>query len=155
MAKKHTFEELHQSIQDLEAAQAEQKKKENVLRQSESRMKQAQRVAQIGSWDMNVETERGFWSDELFRLLGYQPGEKTSSYSLFRKHVHLDDVEKFDESLKKYTNNLKHVDETFRFITKNGDIRFAHSVGRIEFNEAGKALRAFGTFQDITERMQL
>jgi PAS domain S-box-containing protein len=155
MAKKPTYEELEQRIRDFEATKAEQKKMEGVLRQSESRLKQAQYVARIGNWDMDIETGSGFWSDELFRLLGYQPNEKVPSYSLFREHVHHNDVENFDESFKKYTKNLKHVDEIFRFTTKNGDLRYAQSVGRIEFDEAGNALRAFGTFQDITERKQI
>jgi PAS domain-containing protein len=83
MVKKPTYEELEQRIRDFETAKAEQKKMESVLRQSESRLKQAQYVARIGSWDMDIETGSGFWSDELFRLLGYQPNEKVPSYSPF------------------------------------------------------------------------
>lgn len=151
MPEKPTYEELEQRILELEAAEATQKELMNAFRQSESRLNQAQRIAKIGSWDMNIETGEGFWSDELFRLLGYQPGEKTASYSLFREHVHPDDIHQFEENLIEYTSRVKHVDETFRFRTTGGDTLYAHSNGNIEFNGAGKPLRAYGTFQDITE----
>ncbi len=137
-------------IQDI----TERKLAENALAESESRLKEAQSIAKIGSWDMDAQTGEGYWSDELYLLLGYKPGEKPATYSLFREHVHPDDIANFENQISEYTSRVKQVDEIFRFVTARDEIRTARSIGKVVFDEKGNPKRTWGTFQDITERKQ-
>ncbi len=134
--------------------QDENRSKEQLLEDSERRLNEAQHIAKIGSWDMNAQTGEGYWSDEMFHLFGHNPSEKRASYGLFREHIHPDDINKFEESITDYTARVKKVDEVFRYLTTKGEIRYAHSIGNVEFNEKGNPQRVFGTFQDVTERKQ-
>lgn len=129
----------------------DRKRIEASLQLSEQKLKEAQHIAKIGSWDMDPVTGEGYWSDELFHLLGYEPGEKKASYSLFRDHVHPEDVKRFEETIAEFVERERQVDEVFRFRKKDGEIRIAHSVGKVEFDETGNPCRVYGTFQDITE----
>jgi len=129
----------------------EKKQAENALKISESRLKEAQSVAKIGSWDMDPQTGKGFWSDELFILFGYKPQDKKATYQLFREHIHTDDIHLFEESLEEYTKKVKAVDVEFRYYTVSGELRNAYSKGIVDFDSEGNPIRAYGTFQDITE----
>jgi PAS domain S-box-containing protein len=71
---------------------------QKALEESEGRLKESQHFANIGSWDMDAQTGEGFWSDELFRLLGYKPQEKKASYALFRQHLHPEDHSTFEKN---------------------------------------------------------
>jgi PAS domain S-box-containing protein len=127
---------------------------QKALEESEERLKESQHFAKIGSWDMNAQTGDGYWSDELFRLLGYEPNEKRASYALFRQHLHPEDVSKFEKSITEYTRRVRQVNEFLRFITTKGESRFAQSIGNIEFDAKGNPIRVYGTFQDITEQKE-
>ncbi len=134
---------------------SDRKRIERSLQLSEKRLKEAQHIAKIGSWDMDIETGTGFWSDELFHLLGYEPGERAASYALFREHLHPEDAGRFEEEISEYAGRVNELDEVFRYITREGEERVAHSVGRVELDEKKKIKRVFGTFQDITETKRI
>ncbi|MBD3225733.1 MAG: PAS domain S-box protein [Caldithrix sp.] len=130
----------------------ERKEMENALKRSESLLSEAQRVAKIGSWNMNVNTGDGYWSDEMYRLLGYVPNERKASFDLFLSHVHPDDRDKFENTLDKYIKRSEKVDVVFRYIDGQGDIRYAHSIGETVLDSNGNPVSVYGTFQDITEK---
>jgi PAS domain S-box-containing protein len=61
------------------------------LRESEAQLIEAQRIAQIGSWMLDMKTKTITWSDELFRIFGYKPDEIVPSYEAYLRIVHPDD----------------------------------------------------------------
>ena len=130
----------------------ERKSAEKAIRLSESRLNAAQQIAQVGSWDRNLETGQKYWSEEEFRIYGYEPGEVQPSLELVRSHVHPDDIEKFDKVREADFYGHDAFSQEFRIIRKDGAIRTVNSIITVERDKMGKGKRYFGVIQDITEQ---
>jgi PAS domain S-box-containing protein len=130
----------------------ERKRAEGILRESAERLKEAQRVGHLGSWDLNVVTGDLQWSDECYRIYGFTPQEFVPTYEKFRSIVHPEDLGFVQEQVDAALNNDKHYDVDFRFVRPNGGIGWIHCEGEVRRDADGKPLRFFGTQIDITER---
>lgn len=116
------------------------------------KLKEAQEIARMGNWDLDLETGKGTWSDEMFRLYGLQIGELEPSMEVFTSHVHPDDVEMIRKKITGSLSSLENSSFTFRIIRKDGIIRHALSQWKFILNEAGKPIRIYGIMQDVTDR---
>ncbi len=129
------------------------KRAEEALRESEARLARAQLIAHIGNWSWDLVTNILEYSDECYRLLGYEPGEiKPVSYDFFVSHIHPDDKESFFSAVNESIHGFKPFSIDFRLIRHDGDIVYMHDDGEVQYDAAGKPIRMFGTVQDITER---
>jgi PAS domain S-box-containing protein len=155
MAKKPTYEELEQRIKTLDKEASKRKKAEKALKENKVRFNLAQKISNVGSWDRNVQTGEGYWSDEQYRVYGYEPGEVEATHELFRKHIHPDDKKLVIKTIEDALKGFKPFDIEFRFLQKDGTLRFAHSKGEVEWDKTEAPLRISGTFQDITKRKRL
>ena len=127
---------------------------EKQLMQSESRLKEAQRLAQIGHWELELVSNKLTWSEETYRIFNIKPGEFGGSYEAFLETVHPDDR---DAVNKAYRDSLKSripYEIIHRLLFKDGMVKFVHERCKTDFSESGEPLRSLGTVQDITERMQ-
>ena len=132
----------------------ERRRTEHALRESEAGLAKAQQLAQIGNWVRDYPTDTLEWSDEVFRIFGHAPRSFVPSKKDFLDAVHPDDRER-DAAALQYaikTHNPYTIDH--RIIGPGGEVRWAHQEGEVEYDEAGRARRTFGTIQDITERKQ-
>jgi PAS domain S-box-containing protein len=127
---------------------------EQLLRKSESNLAEAQRLAHLGSWDWNIETNELFWSDEIYRIFGLAPNEFGATYEAFLTSVHPDDREYVMKSVEEALKNHKRYDIEHRVVQKGGDIRLVNERAEVTFNNEGSPVRMIGTVQDITERKQ-
>ncbi|MEO0559435.1 MAG: ATP-binding protein [Bacteroidota bacterium] len=66
---------------------ATRRRVEESLRQSVVRLDAAQRIARLGYWTVSLEDGTVFWSDQMFRIFGYEPGEVTPTFGLFASLV--------------------------------------------------------------------
>lgn len=133
----------------------ELKEAEVALLKNESRLKKAQKIAKIASWEKNYQTGEIFWSEELYILLGYENTKVVPSFKLFSQHLYEDDRKNTlgIHIIKKLIQSNKPLDIEFRFLNQKKEIRYARAQLELEINESGKWL--FGTFQDITERKKI
>lgn len=125
---------------------------EDALRKSEEILKAAQRLAKIGSWELDLVTNKLYWSDEAYRLFNLKPQEFGGTYEAFLDNIHPDDRELVN---KAYTDSLKDktpYDIVHRLLLKDGSIKFLHEHCETFYDEKGKAIRSLGTVQDITDR---
>ncbi len=123
------------------------KQTEKVLRDSESNLAEAQRIAHIGSWEWDMISNSVKWSKEMYRVFDIDPDTYDEKPESLIKVMHQDDVELFTNSINGNTLSLD-----YRVIHKDGSVHNLIAEGRVEFNEAGKPVRSVGTVQDITER---
>jgi len=144
--------ELEVTNRDLEQEIAERKLAEQAFRVSESRLNEAQRIAHVGTWDQNFETGELFWSEEQYRIRGFEPGEVVPNFELVRNQLHPDDSEYFFKQRTAAFNGQEPFEIEYRIIRKDGAVRTVHSIARVEFDQTGKPERFFGTLQDITQR---
>jgi PAS domain S-box-containing protein len=132
----------------------ESKRAEEALRRSEANLAEAQRVAHIGSWELDIASGKLYWSDEVYRIYGMKPHQIRVTYETFKESIHPDDrelVEKaYTESLKAKTPyNVVH-----RIRLKGGKVKYVEEMGETFYDDKGKPVRSIGTAQDITERRQ-
>jgi PAS domain S-box-containing protein len=143
-------EEAQRKARDTLEQRVEERAAE--LRASESRLNAAQRMAQIGSWDRDLQKNKIYWSDEQYRIWGYEPGEVAPSHELVRSHIYPDDLKIYDKAHETISYRKDPYDLEYRIIRKDGAIRTVHSIAEGEWDEAGKPLRHFGCLQDISKR---
>ena len=126
----------------------------NSLKESERRLAEAQEIANIGSWERNIATNKLHWSDEMYRIFGLKPQEFEMTYDLFLSHyVHPEDQDYLDNAVKGALNG-KPFSIDYRIILANGEERIVHAKGEVVFDEQHNPVRIRGTTQDITEHKQ-
>ncbi len=120
------------------------------LQQSKASLDDAQRLAHIGNFEMNIETNKDLWSDEMYRIFGLEIGEEITFHKYF-SHIHPDDkalVKKYHEEIKR---TKKGVNFGYRIITSKGEIKFVEGKRDVQLNDKGEVARIFGSLQDVTE----
>jgi PAS domain S-box-containing protein len=129
-------------------------KQRRALQESEARLRQAQRIAQVGDWELNVRSGGLHWSDEVFRIFELDPTQFSASYETFLNSVHPDDRDMVDQA---YTTSLR-TREPYRIVHRllMPDGRAKHVEEQCETNFApdGTPLTSRGTVQDVTERIR-
>jgi len=136
------------SIRDI----TERKKVEAALRNSETGLAEAQRIAHLGSWEWNIVENKLFWSDEVYRIFGIKPQKFEFTYDTFLTFVHPDDRELVKETVKESLEGKRSFDIEHRIIRRDGTERFVHERGEVNFDGGGSPVRMLGMVQDITER---
>jgi two-component system, sensor histidine kinase PdtaS len=145
--------ELVTANEKLRREIVERKQAEEQLKQSESQLADAQRLAHVGSWNWDLQSNALSWSEELYRIFGVDPQAFNPAYEKFvTEFVHAE-----DRALARgvIENSLK-TRESFSFYNRilrpDGEERVIHVRGDIVSDEHGKSIRVFGTAQDVTER---
>jgi PAS domain S-box-containing protein len=131
----------------------EQARAQEALRAGEARLREAQRVARIGSFEVRLPDHEIHWSAQFYRILGYEPMEFEPTTQAFHERIHPEDADLFDANMEEFLSRRTVFELEFRLLTPTGELRHAHLQGRVERGESG-AWRAFGTLQDITWRKE-
>jgi PAS domain S-box-containing protein len=98
-----------------------------------------------------VATGEVVWSQEMYRIYGFEPGSVTPGYELFMQIVHPDDRPRVAEVFQKVVREEIGYEVEFRVVRPDGRVRFLHSAGHPVYDEAGKLAEVVGTILDITE----
>jgi PAS domain S-box-containing protein len=128
------------------------KKAEVALERSEERYALAQRAANIGSWDWNIETSELVWSDTIEPLFGFKKGEFGATYEDFLECVHPDDRQYVIDSVDSCVEHGGDYSIEHRIVWPDGTIRWVSENGNVIRNDDGKSVRMLGIVQDITEQ---
>ena len=132
----------------------ERKQAEEALRASENLLKEAHKIARMGSYSGDLRTKKGTWSHEQYHLFGYSPGEIEPSFENTLNHVHPDDREKWMKASMDHIENKAPYEIEYRIVRKDGAIRTLRAWASLKLNDAGTPIRTVGLTQDITERKQ-
>jgi two-component system sensor histidine kinase/response regulator len=129
----------------------ERKQFEQRLRQNEAALREAQAIAHLGSWRLDIRSEQLTWSEEVYRIFGVA-GETALTLDDFVARIHPEDRERVLAEWQAALNG-KPYDNEHR-IPVGDDIRWVRERAHIRFDDAGQPLSAVGTVQDVTERHQ-
>lgn len=124
---------------------------EDELRLSETRLKEAQRIAHLGDWDWDIITNELLWSDEIYRIFGLTPQQFGATYEAFLNSVHPEDREFVENAVNEALYEGRLYDINHRIILPDSAVRIIHEKGEVTFDNDGKPLRMVGTVHDITE----
>ncbi len=130
------------------------KQQEARLRRSESLLKEAQRLAHMGSWELELMSNRLSWSDEVFRIFEIDPSRFGASYEAFLAAIHPDDRERVNQA---YTESLRShgsYDLVHRLLLADGQVKWVHERCATHYAEDGSPLRSIGTVQDVTAQRE-
>ncbi len=144
-------EELRRANAALLAENLQRQDMEAALRDSEQRLVEAQAVAHLGSWIWDVEPNSVWWSDELCRIYGAEPGTRPS-YEDFIARVHPADRDFVDETVSRAVLDGQPFAYEHRIIRPDGLERLVAAHGQVVRSRDGRVIRMSGTGQDITER---
>ncbi len=133
--------------------EVEQRKQTSItLAESEERLNEAQSLSDMGSWQWDMAADETVWSQNMYRLLGYTPGEVTASMDGFKKHVHPDDLNKVSTIISTCIHKQNPFQVEYRFFRVDGEMRYARAVGEVACGIDAKPVQIHATFQDITEQ---
>lgn len=122
----------------------------NELSRREKRVRDAQQMANFGNWEMDIVNNAMKWSDETFRIFGFQPGGISPTLSDYLKYVHVADKERvnnfFDEVLK--TGKVARVDH--RIVINNRTLKYILIQAQVKYDEITNKILLIGSVQDIT-----
>src|SRR5437899_1879932 len=143
---------LSRANEELQREIIERKSAEENLRRSEGFLAQGQRISHTGSWSWNVSSGKVAWSEEHFRIFGFDPEKTEPSFQLFLETVHPEDRSFIERSLDEAAREKRGFDMEFRIALADGTIKHVQGVGRPAVDESGEVDRYIGTTVDITER---
>ncbi|MBF0508201.1 MAG: PAS domain-containing protein, partial [Deltaproteobacteria bacterium] len=123
---------------------------EEALKVSEAKLTRASYMAHVGHWDWDLATGEIHWSDEVYRIFGYEPDSITPTYDVFIQTIHPEDLERVKAAVDPRYRNKAPCDIEFRFFRQDGTIGYGHALWEIVKDEAGQPIRVTGSMQDIS-----
>ncbi len=127
---------------------------EEKLKNREARLKHAQEVAHLGSWELDMATGTATWSEELCRIYGLELTDNMHSYESWLSFIHPDDVRyvlgTWEEGMASQQNFSSH----YRIVRIDGTVRYIYNQNHLEFDKNNALVSVYGTSLDITEMMQ-
>jgi len=130
----------------------ERKTAEEALRSSQAYLAEAQRLSHTGSWAWNLSNDARYWSEECYRVLGFDPRDAAPRIEELIQRIHPDDQPAFRESAKRARYNKLDEEVDYRIVHPGGAVRDIHSIGHPVFNQCGDLIEYTGTVIDVTER---
>jgi PAS domain S-box-containing protein len=133
---------------------SESRRAEQALRRSESYLTEAQRLTRTGSWAWSVANRRSvYWSQENYRLFGFDPDEGIPSDESFYQRVHPEDRDRVRRTVfLEQPSEGSDFDVEFRIVLPDGTMRYIRSTGHPVFNASGQICEYIGTAMDVTEQ---
>ena len=161
LASGETFLSRGFSVQDAQGAYlysvhimedvTDNRKAQLDLGRSEGRLKEAQAVAHLGSWELDLVKDALWWSDENYRIFGVEPGAR-NSYETFLGTVHPQDRDWVNKTFTASVENKTPYDIEHRLLLPDGSVKWVNERCRTYYADDGTPLRSAGTTLDITER---
>jgi PAS domain S-box-containing protein len=140
-----------QRTEELLRENAERRQAEADLKQSEAQLAEAQRIARLGSWEWDVQSDKVTYSEETRRLYGMGPKLFGASLDKNMTHVHPDDRARVLQALAHSVRTGQMFVCDHRVLLGDGTERIMHGLANVVRNERGEAVKLIGTTQDITE----
>jgi len=147
--------ELTQLNDNLKHEIAKHNQVEAELRLSEAYLAEAQRLSHTGSWAWSPPPGNiRYWSEECYRVQGFDPKGGLPRYEIFLQSVHPDDRARISEVIETAVRNKEEFEFDYRIVHPGGEIRDARSVGHPVLDPSGDLVEYVGTIIDVTERKQ-
>ena len=146
-----TVRKAHDNLEKLvKERTAELEMSYNLLKESEKRLAEAQKMAHIGNWEWDIAADEAYWSEEMYRIFGRDPQGSAPPFNEYLNYIHPDDRDYYCNALKKAVKGkLFGID--YRIILANGEERIVHLKSEFITNDENIPIKIKGTVQDITE----
>lgn len=122
------------------------------LIESEANLKEAQRIAEVGSWEINMVDHKHEWSDEFYRIAGIEPGEVLPSEKEFFSVIHPHDLSFAKTNMETAFKTLADFSFSFRLERRRDELGYAMVEWKFELDSNHKPVRLAGILRDITKQ---
>jgi PAS domain S-box-containing protein len=114
-------------------------------------LENAQRIAHLGSWELDLTRDETYWSAETFRILGLEPGSVAPSVDRFLAQVHADDRAVAEAAVRELVKTGQFSGRVVRLVRPDGGVRHVQLQGLGTCDAHGTLTHLAGTVQDVTE----
>ena len=135
---------------DLGVAAIRRDKDHEILSASQVALEEAQAMARLGRWELDLVRDRLEWSSGIFDLFEVDQREFTASYEAFLAAIHPDDRAAVDDAYAKSLKDRRPYEIVHRLLMTDGRVKWVHEQCRTEYAPDGTPLRSYGVVQDIT-----
>ena len=130
----------------------ENKKSQEQLQHSVRSLAEAQRIANLGNWELDLVSNVLTWSDEIYRIFEIDPEKFVATYEAFLDAIHPDDRDRVNSAYAESVKNRTPYNIVHRLLMKDGRVKYVNERCETHYAEDGMPLRSFGTVHDITEQ---
>src|SRR5580658_3117559 len=141
-----------QDVTELKRTEEERQALSRNLEESKGRLEEAERVAHLGYWIWDLQTNRAIFSNETCRIYGLKPQDNPIDLAIIRELIHPEDREYVFRNAERAVRYGVHIETEHRLIRPNGEVRIVYSPGDLKRNASGQPYQMVGTCQDITDR---
>ena len=131
------------------------KQSEKIIQASAERLAEAQKIAHLGSWELDIVNNHLAWSDEVYRIFDIDQEQFAASYEAFLNTVHPDDRDKVNTAYAESVKNKTEYKIEHRLLMSDGAIKHVYEQCKTYYNEDGNPIRSTGTVQDVTEQVAI
>ena len=132
----------------------ERRHSEEIILHNQKLLQQAERIACLGSWEVNLKTGVSMWSDEMYRIFGWNTDNAVPFQGPQLSTLHPDDSEYVVNSIKDTIEGKGDFDIEHRVVRPDGSTRIIHSQGQLIKNNLGEPEKLIGVVHDITNVKQ-
>ncbi len=130
------------------------KAEESPRRRNEDRLSRAQAISHVGDWEWEIATNAVQWSDEMYRIYGFEPRSVAPDYGLVLAQMHPATKDEFLKAIDAALKEDRHFEMDYRFFRKDGSEAMLHTIGEVIRDASGVPVRMLGIVQDITDRVE-
>jgi PAS domain S-box-containing protein len=150
----HEFTMRKRAEEALRASEREQRQIAEQLERERARLVEAQEVANIGSWEAELQTLNVIWSEQTHRIFETDPSRFHPTRTKFCEFIHPEDRTKVDAAFIASLDKPSSCTVEYRIVMPDGRVKFLEERWKAFQDEQGKAVRVAGTCRDITDRVQ-
>jgi len=118
---------------------------------SEQKLAETERLSGVGSWEWEPAADRVWWSAELYRIFGLEPGRFNPTYAAYLERVFSEDRARVEALIEQALATHEPIDYEVRIVRADGELRVIEAHGRVLSDERGAVAAILGTVQDVTE----
>ncbi len=133
----------------------EEYQQQEALHKSQRNLAEAQQLAHIGNWELDLISNTLTWSDEIFRIFELDIDKFQPSYEAFLDRIHPGDRKQVNQAYMDSLKNGVPYDLTHRLLMKDGRIKYIHEYCKTQFDDNNRPLFSIGVVQDISERRKI
>jgi len=137
---------------ELGLAKLREEQTAGALRASGEALEEAQAMASIGRWELDLDEDRLDWSPGIFEIFEIDPEQFAASYEAFVALIHPDDRAAVDDAYAQSLKDRRPYDIVHRLLMKDGRVKWVHERCRTDYDADGVPLRSVGVVQDVTEQ---
>jgi PAS domain S-box-containing protein len=128
---------------------------EQALEKSKKQLLEAQRIAHLGSWELDFKTTQWTWSPELFNIYGLNPSLGEPTYAEYLEMLQPEERERLDQALQKAISTGESLLLETKFLRSDGVLKYLEIRGEHIITGVGSPICLLGTVLDITDRVKM